>query len=155
MKECPTCGKSEFTDESYMKRHHKLVHNESLVEKYECSIDNCNNITSNPKFCSQKCLGKARRKYEFGNCKRPECDNETYKFDYCSNKCANKESWKKRDNPVQRPEVREKISEAKKGQTWEMSEQGKKNISESMKGENHPLYGVTGKDHPSHGNVQA
>lgn len=149
--ECPKCGKSDFTNKSYMKRHHKLVHGESLVEKYECSIDGCDNITTNPKFCSWECLGKARRQYEYGTCKRPDCNNETYKFNYCSNDCANKESWKKRDNAAKRPEVRKKISEAKKGQTWEMSEEGKRKISEAMSGESHPLHGVTGEEHPSYG----
>ena len=151
--ECPKCGKSDFIDEGYMKRHHKLIHGESLVETYECSIDGCDNITTNPKFCSQECLGKARRQYEYGICKRPDCDKEVYKFDYCSNDCANKESWKNRDNPAKRPEVRKRISEAKKGQTWEMSEEGKRKISEAMSGESHPLYGVTGEDHPSYGVV--
>lgn len=115
--ECPKCGKSDFSNKSYMKRHHKFVHGESLVEQYECSIEGCNNITRNPKFCSQECLGKARRKYKYEACKRKECENQAYKFDYCSQDCANKDSWKKRDNPAKRPEVRKKISAAKTGQT--------------------------------------
>lgn len=151
--ECPTCGKTGFSDESYMKKHHKLVHGESLREEYECSIEGCDNVSYNPKYCSIECLGEARRKYEETECKRPECDEKVYKFDYCSHDCANKNSWKERDNPAKRPEVRKKISEAKKGQTWEMSEEGKRKISEAMSGENHPHYGKTGKDHPAYGNV--
>lgn len=151
--QCPTCGKQDFTNENYMKRHHKLIHDESLVEKRECSLDGCTNKTRNPKFCSDTCMGKSRREYEYHECKRDECDNQAYKFDYCSSDCANKESWKKRDNPAKRPEVRKKISEAKKGQTWTMSEEGKKKISEAMSGENHPHYGKTGKDHPKYGKL--
>ena len=157
--ECPECGKSNFTNESYMKRHHKLVHGESLVETYECSIEDCDNVTTNPKFCSEECLGKARRKYEYGICKRSECDNEVYKFDYCSTNCANKESWKKRDNPAKRPKVRRKIAWKQMGDRNNMrqigghSEETKQKISESISGENHPHYGVTGKDHPSYGKL--
>lgn len=151
--ECPTCGKKVFTNKSYMKKHHKLVHGESLREEYECSIDGCNNKSYNPKFCSQECLGKARRKYEKTSCKNPNCDNQVYKFDYCSHNCANKTSWKYRDNAAKRPEVRKKIAEAKKGQTFEMSEESKKKISEAMSGENHPLHGKTGKDHPKYGKL--
>lgn len=33
------------------------------------------------------------------------------------------------------------------------TEESKQKIAESMSGEKHPLYGVTGKDHPSYGNV--
>jgi hypothetical protein len=33
------------------------------------------------------------------------------------------------------------------------SEEKKQKIAESMSGKNHPLYGFTGKDHPSHRNV--
>lgn len=152
-KECPTCGKSEFTNESYMKKHHKLVHGESLREEYECSIDTCNNKSYNPKYCSEECLGKARRKYEFHTCSSPSCDNQVYKFSYCSRDCANKTTWKNRDNPAKRPEVREKISEAKKGWTFKMPEEGKEKISEAMSGENHPHYGKTGKDHPKYGKL--
>lgn len=149
--ECPKCGKSDFTNESYMKRHHKIIHGESLVETYECSIDGCDNVTTNPKFCSQECLGKARRQYEYGTCEAPDCENQTYKTKYCSHDCANKNSWKIRDNAAKRPEVRKKIAEAKKGWTFDMSEEAKQKISEAMSGESHPLYGVTGEDHPSYG----
>ncbi len=156
--ECPTCGKSDFSDESYMKRHHKLIHGESLRQKYECSIGGCNNKSYNPKFCSQECLGKARRAYEFGTCEAPECDNETYKQKYCSNNCANKNSWRYRDNAAKREEVRRKLSEMRKGKKNPFygethSDEVRAQISESIGGENHPHYGVTGKDHPSYGKV--
>lgn len=152
--ECPTCGKDDFTNKSYMHRHHKLIHKQSLREKYVCTIDGCENVTYNPKYCSQECLGKDRRKYEYHECKRKVCDNTAYEFDYCSTNCANKETWKKRDNPAKRPEVRKKISEARTGITHApMSKEGRENISKAMSGKNHPLYGVTGKDHPSYGVV--
>jgi len=98
-------------------------------------------------------MGKHRREYEEKPCKNPNCDEMAYKFDYCSQDCANKNSWKDRDNPAKRPEVRKKISEAKQGWTFEMSEEGKKKISEAMSGENHPHYGKTGKDHPKYGKL--
>ena len=110
---CPTCGKDDFSNKSYMKRHHKLIHDESLVEKRECSLYGCTNKTRNNKFCSDTCMGMHSREYEEQPCKNPECDEMAYKFDYCSQDCANKNSWKNRDNPAKRPEVREKISEAK------------------------------------------
>jgi len=153
---CPTCGKSDFSNKGYMKRHHKIVHGETLKEKNICQAEDCFEETFNPKFCSQDCLGKARRKYEYGICKAPNCEEEIYDAKYCSHDCANKESWKKRDNPAKRPEVRKKISEKQKGK--KNSFYGKKHtkkalrkISESVSGENHPLYGVTGRDHPSYG----
>lgn len=108
-------------------------------------------------FCSDKCMGKSRREYEYHECKRAECNNQAYKFDYCSNKCANKESWKKRDNPAKRPEVKDKISEKQMGDKNNMrrkgghDEEAKEKISEAMSGEKHPLHGVTGEDHPSYG----
>jgi hypothetical protein len=157
--ECPTCGKDDFTNENYMKRHHKLVHDESLVEKYECSIDGCDNKTRNPKYCSEECLSKARRKYEESECKRPECNNQVYKRKYCSQNCANKHSWKNRDNPAKRPEVRKKISKKQMGDKNNMrkmgghSEESKQKISDSISGENHPLYNKTGKDHPKYGKL--
>ena len=155
--ECPTCGKDDFTNENYMKRHHKLIHDKSLVEKRECSLDGCTNETRNSKFCSDTCMGKSRREYEYHECKRDGCDNQAYKFDYCSSDCANKESWKKRDNAAKRPEVRKKIAEKQMGDKNNMRKKGghdeeaKKKISEAMTGEKHPLHGVTGKDHPSYG----
>lgn len=157
--ECPKCGKSDFTDESYMKRHHKLVHRESIREEYECSVEGCDTVTFNPKFCSDECMGIARRKYDETECKRPECSNMVYKFDYCSQNCANKNSWKYRDNPAKRSEVRKKIAEKQMGDKNNMrkmgghSEETKKKISAAFSGENHPLYGKTGKDHPAYGNV--
>lgn len=136
-----------------MKRHHKLIHGESLVEQYECSAPDCSNVTRNRKFCSQRCMGKVRRKYTFSPCKNPSCEKTVYKNDYCSRDCSNKTSWKKRDNPAKRPEVREKIAKAKEGQTFDMPEEAKRKISRAMSGKNHPLYGKTGKDHPKYGIV--
>lgn len=154
--ECPKCGKSDFTDESYMKKHHKLKHGESLREKYECSAENCDNLSYNPKFCSEECMGQSRRKYEDSVCKGPNCKNSVYKTDYCSQDCANKNSWKNRDNPAKRPEVRKKISEKQMGESNSFygkshTQEALEKISESTSGENHHLYGVTGEDHPSHG----
>lgn len=154
--ECTTCGKTNFTNKNYMKRHHKLVHGETLKEKTECQAEDCTEKTFNDKFCSQECLGKARRKYEYGTCEREGCQEETYKTKYCSNNCANKESWKHRENPAKRPEVREKLSEMRKGEKNPFygkshTEEALKKISESTSGENHHLYGVTGEDHPSYG----
>ncbi|MFB6115502.1 MAG: NUMOD3 domain-containing DNA-binding protein [Candidatus Nanohalobium sp.] len=157
--ECPTCGKEDFSNESYMKRHHKLAHDESLREKYECSLDGCDNKSCNPKFCSEECLGKARRKYEKSECKNSNCNAQVYKFEYCSRECANKSTWNDRTNPAKRPEIQDKIADSQKGDKNNMrrkgghSEESKQKISNSMSGEDHPLYGVKGKDHPSYGNV--
>ena len=154
---CPTCGKDDFTNENYMKRHHKLIHDESLVEKRECSLDGCTNKTRNSKFCSDTCMGKSRREYEEQICKNSECETTVYKFDYCSRDCANKNTWTERHNPAKRPEVQKKISEKQIGDKNNMRRKGghdedaKKKISEAMSGEKHPLHGVKGKDHPSHG----
>lgn len=113
---CPTCGKEDFSNENYMKRHHKLKHDESLVEKYECSVDGCDNKTRNPKFCSDECMSKARRQYEESECKNLECDEEVYKKEYCSRDCANSHTWRNRDNAAKRDEVREKLSEMRTGE---------------------------------------
>jgi len=156
--ECPTCGKSDFSDEQYMKRHHTLVHDESLREEYECSLDGCNNRTHNPRFCSTECFGKAKRKHEKSECRREGCNELVYKHEYCSHNCANKETWKRRDNPAKRPEVRQKLSEMRQGERNPFhgethTEESLQKISESSSGENNHLYGVTGEDHPSHGIV--
>lgn len=140
-----------------MKRHHKIVYDESLVEKYGCSVDVCDNETRNPNFCSEECMSKARRQYNESECKNPDCEEQIYKKEYCSRDCANKHSWKERDNPSKRPEVRKKIAEKQMGDKNNMRKKGghdekaKEKISQAMKGEKHPLHGVTGKDHPSYG----
>lgn len=154
--ECPECGKDNFTDKSYMRRHHKLVHGETLREKSVCSSENCNNKTFNEKFCSEECMGDFRRKYEYNECNRKGCSKETYKFGYCSRECANNETWKERDNPAKRDEVKEKLSRMRKGSKnpfygQKHTDEALKKISESTSGENHHLYGVTGEDHPSYG----
>ncbi|MFB6159171.1 MAG: NUMOD3 domain-containing DNA-binding protein [Candidatus Nanohalobium sp.] len=153
---CPTCGKEDFSNENYMKRHHKLKHDESLVEKYECSVDGCDNKTRNPKFCSDECMSKARRQYEESECKNLECDEEVYKKEYCSRDCANSHTWRNRDNAAKRDEVREKLSEMRTGEKnpfygEKHTKEALKKISESQTGEKHHFYGVTGKDHPSYG----
>lgn len=155
---CPTCGKTGFTSEDYMKRHHALVHGESLREEYECSAEDCDKVSHNPKFCSFECLGRARRKYEEKECAHPDCDASVYKQKYCSQDCANKDSWKTRDNPAKRPEVRQKISRKQRGQENSFhgethTEKALQKISDASSGENNPLFGVTGEDHPAYGNV--
>lgn len=156
--ECPTCEKTGFSSEGYMKRHHKLVHDESLRERRECSLDGCSNESYNPEFCSIECFGEAKRKYEESECRRNGCSELVYKHDYCSNSCANKESWKRRENPAKRPEVRQKLSAMRQGERNPFhgethTEEALRKISESSSGENNPLHGVTGEEHPSHGIV--
>jgi len=155
---CPTCGVSDFSNRSYMKRHHKLIHGETLKEKTVCANEDCNKETYNGKFCGQECMGQHRRKYETQTCKRPGCEEEVYKTQYCSVDCANKETWKNRDNPAKRKEVRQKISEKQQGKKNNFygkthTEETREKMSNALTGEKHPLYGVTGKDHPSYGVV--
>ncbi|MDY6761606.1 MAG: NUMOD3 domain-containing DNA-binding protein [Candidatus Nanohaloarchaea archaeon] len=155
---CPRCGKTGFSSEDYMKRHHALVHGESLREEYECSAEGCDNVSHNPRFCSQECLGRARRKYEKKVCKREGCDGEAYKHDYCSRDCANQESWKNRDNPAKRPEVRQKLSAQRQGSRnpfhgEEHTEEALEKMAEASSGQNNPWHGMTGEDHPAYGNV--
>ncbi|MDY6768666.1 MAG: NUMOD3 domain-containing DNA-binding protein [Candidatus Nanohaloarchaea archaeon] len=155
---CPTCGKGGFSSDGYMKRHHALVHGESLREECECSAEGCDNVSPNPKFCSFECLGKARREYEENGCAHPDCDEEVYKQKYCSQDCANKESWKNRENPAKRPEVRKKISRKQRGYRNSFygkthTKEARERISEASSGSNHPFFGLTGEDHPTYGNV--
>ena len=155
---CPTCGKTGFTNKSYMKRHHKIVHGKTLKQKTTCHAKNCQKETYNDKFCSQKCMGKTRQKHNTTECQHPDCKKQVYNGKYCSRTCANKNTWKQRDNPAKRKNVRQKISEKQKGKKNNFygkkhTEEALQKISKSNSGKNHHYYGVTGKDHPRYGMV--
>ena len=123
-KECPTCGRSDFSSELYMKSHHKVVHGESLREKSKCEKPGCENETLNPRYCSRQCANSDSWKNRDNPAKRKEVKNKI--------------SEKQRG---------EKNSFYNKKHT----EEARKKISNSTSGESHHLYGVTGEDHPSHG----
>jgi hypothetical protein len=99
-------------------------------------------------FCEESDLLKKEKQYLLENVGKPNCMNFNLSpvgFSSGQLNPAHKQEEKERrslralgeNNPSKRPEVREKMSLAQKGKNrpkWKMSEEGRKNISESRKG---------------------
>jgi hypothetical protein len=99
-------------------------------------------------FCSEEELKDREQNYLNENVGKLNCMNfnlspvgfSTGKLNPAHNpeeKERRSKSFKGDNNPAKRPEVRKKMSESQKGierPKWKMSEEGKKNISESRKG---------------------
>lgn len=113
MVECPTCGRTDFKNETGMKQHHAVAHGESLsVKTVEC--DNCGEEFGkradhvekfDHHFCDEACEGEWRSDWLEGKNSphwsrvETECHTcgkeiqvrkakyETYKRHFCSDKC--------------------------------------------------------------------
>lgn len=105
---CPTCGRHDFADDSYMKRHHSMAHGESIAG-FETECTECGSeIVKVQKehaeglsFCDKSCEGSWRERqtgedsmnWDGGVEKRtcPVCDrnhNNGYRYrETCSEEC--------------------------------------------------------------------
>lgn len=64
---CPTCGRDDFSDDSYMKKHHSMAHDES-ISGFTTTCTYCGDTiikdvkehAEGRSFCDQECMGDWR-----------------------------------------------------------------------------------------------
>jgi len=94
LSECPTCGRTDFAGPVGIKRHHAMVHDESIAHTtITCEV--CGDTREVPdawvkkdraKYCSTECRRKGQQvKRETRVCAAPDCD-ETFEVREDSNK---------------------------------------------------------------------